>query len=467
MRVRHTKKRKRKMDTKTPKVLPILKFAEPTKTSELEDHFRAHASDLGLVTQVFSEGPINASIAIVGEGPGESEVSKGRPFIGGSGKLLFETLKSIGLHRTDIYTTNVVKRQISLSRHGNERNEVKREEFAKWADLLEWELARLPNLKTVLIMGNFALNALMGEEKVTNWRGSVIQPAKLPGNRLGTYVVTINPAYAMRELKLEPVFTLDIRNRLGAVINGTYKPYSIETLINPSYQQARRAIRDIKKAGKPTALDIEWIAKETACVGLANDPNHAVCINWRDDRSNRYTLQEEADLLYDLQDLCDTHKANDVPLIGQNAQFDTYALRIKDWLSFSFSDDTLLMHHTLYPQLPHSLGFLTSQYTTHPFYKDELESWKESGNVDDFWRYNGKDACITLHCFNRMRRELQEQDLWEFYRNHVMRAHPHLVSATVHGVKVDVQRKEQLVKLISEDVQTLLGKFHDICHELT
>src|SRR6478736_144901 len=94
----------------------------PNDLGELEEQFRAHASDFGLVTQVFSEGPINASIAIVGEGPGESEVAKGRPFIGGSGRLLFDTLKQIKLDRTSIYTTNVVKRQISLSRYGNERN---------------------------------------------------------------------------------------------------------------------------------------------------------------------------------------------------------------------------------------------------------------------------------------------------------------------------------------------------------
>src|SRR5215471_11064248 len=111
--------------------LPKIKITEEmeqTQYSTLEEHFRAHASDFGLVVQVFSEGPANAAVAIVGEGPGESEVAKGRPFIGGSGKLLFSTLKTIGLDRTNVYTTNVVKRQISLSRVGNERNAVKRDE---------------------------------------------------------------------------------------------------------------------------------------------------------------------------------------------------------------------------------------------------------------------------------------------------------------------------------------------------
>jgi len=449
------------------KMLQKITLPQPNSISELEDQFRAHASDFGLVTQVYSEGPINATLAVVGEGPGESEVKKGRPFIGGSGRLLFENLKAIGVDRTSIFTTNVVKRQISLSRVGNERNVVKQQEFEKWVEMLHWELARLPNLKTILIMGGHALEALLGEQRITNWRGSVVQGAKFPGNRLGTYVITINPAYAMREPKLEPVFTLDIRNKLHAVLDGTFTPYKVETLINPTYQQALRFIREYRIAKKPTTLDIETIGREVACVGLANDPHFSVCINLRDHRDNRYTVQQEADIHYALQDMCDAHRGANTPLIGQNSQYDTYTLRLKNWLSVGFSDDTLLQHHTLYPQLPHNLGFLTSQYTTHPFYKDELQAWKEGGNIDDFWRYNGKDTCITLACWGKMAKELRDQGLWDFYRNHVMRAHPHLVSATCHGVAVDLERKKRIVELVSQDVQGILNEFHECVHELT
>jgi uracil-DNA glycosylase family 4 len=450
-------------------VIPLrkIKIDLPTDIGQLEDQFRAHASDFGLVTQVFGEGPINASLAIVGEGPGETEVAKGRPFVGGSGRLLFDTLKTIGLDRTSLYTTNVVKRQISLSRHGDEKNIVKKDELERWVEMLHWELGKLPNLRTILIMGGYALYALLGEERVTHWRGSVIQGAKFPGNRLGTYVITINPAYAMRELKLEPIFALDIRNKLRAVYEGTFQPYAIETVINPSYNKSLSAIRDITLAKRPTALDVETIGGETACIGLANHPHSSICINWRDHRSNRYTTQQEANILYAIQDLCDSHRAGGVPLIGQNCQYDTYTLRLKDWLSVSFSDDTLLQHHTLYPQLPHNLAFLTSQYTTHPFYKDEIESWKEGGNVDDFWRYNGKDTCLTLTCWMKMCKELKDQGLWEFYKDHVMRAHPHLVAATCHGVAVDLERKKKIVELVSMDVQSILDKFHECVHELT
>ena len=55
------------------------------------------------------EGPENAEILLVGEGPGFHEDQQGRPFVGQAGKFLEELLASVGLERSDVYITNVVK----------------------------------------------------------------------------------------------------------------------------------------------------------------------------------------------------------------------------------------------------------------------------------------------------------------------------------------------------------------------
>jgi uracil-DNA glycosylase family 4 len=55
------------------------------------------------------EGPENAEILFIGEGPGQSEDQLGRPFVGASGKFLDQMFASIGLKRSDIYIANVVK----------------------------------------------------------------------------------------------------------------------------------------------------------------------------------------------------------------------------------------------------------------------------------------------------------------------------------------------------------------------
>jgi DNA polymerase len=55
------------------------------------------------------EGYAYAKIMLIGEAPGEWEAKSGRPFVGASGRLLDSLLQSIGLKRTDVFITNVVK----------------------------------------------------------------------------------------------------------------------------------------------------------------------------------------------------------------------------------------------------------------------------------------------------------------------------------------------------------------------
>ena len=55
------------------------------------------------------EGPANAEIMFVGEGPGFHEDQQGRPFVGQAGVFLEDLLGSIGLTRADVYICNVIK----------------------------------------------------------------------------------------------------------------------------------------------------------------------------------------------------------------------------------------------------------------------------------------------------------------------------------------------------------------------
>ena len=65
------------------------------------------------VKAVPGEGPANADIMFIGEGPGFHENQQGRPFVGAAGQFLEELLASIGLKREQVFITNVVKCFIS------------------------------------------------------------------------------------------------------------------------------------------------------------------------------------------------------------------------------------------------------------------------------------------------------------------------------------------------------------------
>ena len=63
----------------------------------------------GRTNAVPGEGPEDADIMFIGEGPGFHEDRLGRPFVGPAGNFLEELLGSIGLSREDVYIANIVK----------------------------------------------------------------------------------------------------------------------------------------------------------------------------------------------------------------------------------------------------------------------------------------------------------------------------------------------------------------------
>jgi len=419
---------------------------------QLKQEFKTRASELSLRVQCPADGDVNAEIAIIGEGPGQNEVNEERPMVGASGKLLWNALRPRHILRTDCYITNVCKRQISLAQ--NTRYPVSADEWVKWKHLLHWELNQLPNLKYILCLGNAGLDALFGLDGVTKVRGSVFSELEAI-NHPTKSLITFNPAAVIREPKNEIVFLMDIK-RFGDVVNGDFVPYHITKHINPTYQEASEWIAEMRHSTEPVSWDIESISMETVCHGLANQGHEAMCINLRDRYDNRFSTEEELQLLYQLQDLFQNQK-----IIAQNGNFDAHWSGYKDLLDARIYFDTMLAHHTLYPLLPHSLGFLTSQYTTHPFYKDEGKTWREGGDIDAFWRYNATDAAITWECHRRLKLELEEQKLDTFFFNHVMRLDPHLVRSTVDGFLTDSSVRNEIAAGLSIDVAKIEQKFQE------
>jgi DNA polymerase len=55
------------------------------------------------------EGPTDARLVVVGEGPGATEDETGRPFVGRAGALLTDILSAIDLPREQVFICNVVK----------------------------------------------------------------------------------------------------------------------------------------------------------------------------------------------------------------------------------------------------------------------------------------------------------------------------------------------------------------------
>lgn len=403
----------------------------------------------------FGSGDVNSEIAIVLEYPSGFDCKTGKALSGNAGQLLFKILNKYGIKQENCYITCAVKRRCEV--FSDAFTKISNTELNFWRTVLEKELSDLKNLKHVLILGKFALQCLTGEQSVMDWRGSVLDFGKKVDK-----TVTFNPTMIYREPKWEVIFKFDLY-KFNLVCSGKFSEYKIEHLINPTYQEAMRWIYKMRTEGKPVSLDIEVTHNETACVGITNETHRGMCINFRTHIGNQYTLKEEINIKRALCQLVNDPK---VRLVLQNGSFDITWLGYKDRFPvFKSYFDTLLAHHTLYPRLPHNLGFLTSIYTTHPYYKDDGKNWREGGDIDQYWQYNVKDVCITLKVFEGLIAELEKQGMSDFFFNHVMRLQPHLCNMTVQGVKVDTDLKESIRQELTKEIADKVEEFKKLTTE--
>jgi DNA polymerase len=117
------------------------------------------------------EGPPDADIMFIGEGPGFHEDQQGRPFVGAAGRFLEELLEGIGLKREDVYITNVVK----CRPPGNRDPQL--EEIESCNPYLDQQI-ELINPKVIVTLGRFSMERFFPGQKISRIHG---QPRRIGG----------------------------------------------------------------------------------------------------------------------------------------------------------------------------------------------------------------------------------------------------------------------------------------------
>jgi DNA polymerase len=146
---------------------------------------------------VFSSGPPQASVMMVGEQPGDAEDTGGEPFIGPAGRLLRRAIEDAGLAQEDVYLTNAVK-HFRFTERGKRRIHQKPDlaHMTACRPWLEAELLDVP-AEVVVLLGATAARAVLGPGvKVTQERGRVVPRQTPVGER--PVLVTVHPSAILR-----------------------------------------------------------------------------------------------------------------------------------------------------------------------------------------------------------------------------------------------------------------------------
>jgi uracil-DNA glycosylase len=156
------------------------------------------------------EGPENAEIMFIGEGPGWNEDQMGRPFVGPAGKFLDQLFASIKLKRSDVYIANVVKH-----RPPNNRDPLPNEVTA-CSYFLDRQIA-LVKPKIIVTLGRHSMARYFPNSLISKIHGTYVKKEGV------VYFALYHPAAALHQQNLRYEIEQDIL-KLPAILKELATP---------------------------------------------------------------------------------------------------------------------------------------------------------------------------------------------------------------------------------------------------
>lgn len=326
-----------------------------------------------------SSGPKTAKLAFVAEAWGEQEDMVGKPLIGNAGQEFTRLCQEAGIERNECFLTNVIAARppenkfdhfcckksetpIGYSLSPLSQGKYLRQEFLGELERLKTELEGVrPNL--IVALGAKALWALLGTGSIGAMRGTVATAKLCPGYKM---LATYHPSYLFKVWSHRPVVLADLmKARREATFPEVRRPER-EVLVFPTLSE----IEEWFLRAQHTALlsiDIETSRGQITDIGFATSRAKAMVITFinRDGSDFWPTPEHEVAAWRWVAALCGLP----CPKLFQNGVFDLGYLMKQGVKVVNCAEDTMLLHHSLYPELSKGLGFLGSIYTNEPAWK--------------------------------------------------------------------------------------------------
>lgn len=318
-------------------------------------------------------------LAIVGEAWGEHEAESGLPFSGPSGRVLNGVLRHAGILREDCLVTNVFNQRppgnnidaFCGPRSGAiegwnflRSGKYVRAEFEPELDRLFEELESFaPNC--ILALGNTPLWAICKKTGLKKYRGTPM----MSHCARWKVVPSWHPSAVMRQWNLRPILIADtLKAKTEAAFPELHRPRR-EVWIEPTLADIERFYELHLHNCTEVSVDIETAHGTITEIGFAPSRHLALVIPFysRSASDGNYwrTHNEELAAWQWVKLILQEKRC-----FGQNFMYDMdYLWRTVGITCPRQSDDTMLLHHALQPELEKGLGFLGSIYTSEPSWK--------------------------------------------------------------------------------------------------
>lgn len=449
-------------------------------------------------------------LALVGQIPGRDEVRQHTVFIGPTGKTTDSTLRMFNADPGSVYFTNCIKCGLP---NGAMPEEKEAEKAMECCQPLVLENLRRVGPKAVCLLGAIPLRALTSLQGITKYRGCILETED-PWYLTSTF----HPASVLRRKAPQQNFDIiyyDLK-KAWELSRGLVEPWEPDIRDSSDEKALIEFLRDVHKRRLPLAVDVETtddvagrIDAYTArleTVGIAamrtqadwseakgDERTEAWSIPWPGAYPKFYSPKGAKTIVTLLKKIFSDPKQH---LIFHNKLFDVPVLeRFFEMEIDAIRDDTLLLHHAVYPKTSHTLQQVASQFLViHPW-KDNFKEfeqiayWRERqvylewekteddeemdslqkrawdlshDRFEELLKYNASDAAATLDIYTVLIHEARTDGLLDVYERD-RRLVDRTMAWTEDGIGIDLVKRQKLDREYSKRIDEKEAELRELC----
>jgi hypothetical protein len=228
-----------------------------------------------------------------------------------------------------------------------------------------------PNV--IVALGALALAALTGEQSIVKHRGTIHLATirGLPYKILPTY----SPWSTSRQYEQRPTVIADLRKAISESLTKDWLPSERLIYTEPTLDDLWKIWFPRLQHAHELSVDIETKRKQITCIGFSPNPNESYVLPFFFQERNYWPDVESEREAYKFM-----RAILKLPAIKvfQNGMYDiTYLWHYKCPV-FNCTEDTMLLHHALFPALPKALGYIGSVYANERSWK----VWRQRGGEE-------------------------------------------------------------------------------------
>ena len=290
-------------------------------------------------------------------------------------------------------------------------------------------------------------------------RGFVFDSIK----NLPPIIFTYEPKLLFRGgMEQEVTFLNDLEKASSISKNGFTRPvenFNIEPTLRDVYNYCKEAY----ESGEKQYCDIEAIGhlsnrdhNEITMIGLGRkSDNHVICIPFRVQGGGHYWEKEDEIKVRKYV----RRVLRKSPMVFQNAEYDGKHLNYQKLGIVNVAGDTMLLHHALHPELPHSLDYITSIYGNIPYWKATLKKAKHQLEIpnEQFRTYNARDVLALMQIEQPLIDACKVAGTYKIYKKISIPMLNHVLYFNRKGVPVDAAKLVQWKAKLAHDNKKLLG----------